>query len=115
MLLAQVGVATANLFPQFNITGNFGWETSFLHNYLPNSAIWAIVEALYNPCFAAVPCWHRGGKPSLPMIRRLQYRRQTVLTAFQNVADRSKAIETDARTLGAATCRILRNKIWICL
>lgn len=99
---ANVGVATANLFPQFNITGMFGWETSVASQlFTPGSSVWSITGNLTQPLF-------RGG--ALLAARRqaiavydtaaAQYR-QAVLTAFQNVADSLRALETDARTLRA--------------
>jgi NodT family efflux transporter outer membrane factor (OMF) lipoprotein len=100
---AQVGVATANLFPRFTITGNYGTETSKSHDLFTGAApsIWNLGASLTQPLF-------HGG--SLQAQRRsaiaaydqaaAQYR-ETVLLAFQNVADVLRALESDAQTVKA--------------
>lgn len=97
---AQVGVATANLFPQVPLTGSYGWESLVLTSMLERSKIiWAMVANATQPLF-------KGG--SLMAARRaaianfdvaLANYRQAVLTAFQNVADSLKAIQHDSNTL----------------
>lgn len=99
---AQVGVATANLLPQLSMTSNYGWINTSLNNlFIPQHVVWSTLGQAAQPLF-------RGG--SLLAARRAsiaayqqaaaQYK-QTVLVAFQNVADSLRAIETDARTLQA--------------
>jgi NodT family efflux transporter outer membrane factor (OMF) lipoprotein len=99
---AQVGVATANLYPQITLTGSYGSETTKLDNLFGSgSSIWNLGAGLLQPLF-------RGGE--LTAKRRAavaaydqaaaQYR-STVLQAFQNVADVLRALEDDARTLKA--------------
>lgn len=99
---AQIGVATANLFPQFTITGTGGWEANFLNQlFQPASFIWSLGIQALQPVF-------RGG--SLIVQRKVaiaayeealaQYE-QTVLQAFQNVADSLQALNYDALALQA--------------
>jgi len=101
---ALIGVATANLFPQINITGNYGWLAQSPGSlFAPINKTWAYGAGLTQPLF-------HGG--SLLAERRAaiaafeaayaQYQ-QTVLQAFQNVADALRAIEYDAYTLKAQT------------
>lgn len=99
---AQVGVATANLFPQFTLSANEGWlGTTFAGLYTAKNNVWSVSNQVLQPLF-------RGG--ALLAQRRAaiaayqqsaaQYR-QTVLQAFQNVADVLRGLEVDARTLQA--------------
>jgi NodT family efflux transporter outer membrane factor (OMF) lipoprotein len=99
---ADVGVATAQLYPQLTLSGSFGYQattTGALFN--TGTEAWSIGANLLQPLF-------HGGE--LTAQRRAsidaydaasaQYR-LTVLQAFQNVADTLRALEADARTLAA--------------
>jgi NodT family efflux transporter outer membrane factor (OMF) lipoprotein len=99
---SRIGIATANLFPQLTITGNYGSESTILTGLFSGGTnIWSIGAGILQPIF-------RGGE--LTAKRRVaiaaydqaeaQYR-ETVLQAFQNVADVLRALELDARTLKA--------------
>jgi NodT family efflux transporter outer membrane factor (OMF) lipoprotein len=99
---AQVGVATANLFPQFTISGAYGWESlvpSSLFNKTTN--IWNWGGSLLQPIFegGALRAKRRGAIDAYN-VAAAQYK-QTVLTAFQNVADTLRALQHDAETLKA--------------
>ena len=98
---AQVGVATANLYPQVTLTGSLSGQSSELHNLLAGPALWSLGAGLAQPIF-------RGGQ--LQAERRaavaaydaaLAQYRETVLQAFGNVADTLRALEGDASTLQA--------------
>jgi NodT family efflux transporter outer membrane factor (OMF) lipoprotein len=101
---AQIGVATANLFPQINLTGNYGWLSQ-----TPGALFKPINNTWFYGAELTQPLFHGG---SLLAQRRAamaayeasyeQYK-QTVLQAFQNVADTLRAIEYDARELKAQT------------
>ena len=99
---AQIGVATANLYPQVTLTGSYGSTAVRPEDLFSGpSAVWSLGAGLLQPLF-------RGGE--LTAKRRAavaaydqaeaQYR-STVLQAFQNVADVLNALEADARTLQA--------------
>jgi len=99
---AQVGVATANLFPQITLTGGFGWVDPILGGLIssPNLA-WNVGANLLQPVF-------NGGALRAKDVQRLQdmkqrwgQYKQVVLQAFQNVADSLRALENDAKTLKA--------------
>lgn len=99
---ARVGVATANLYPQITLTGAYGWEalkTSQLFKNASND--WSVDPGLLAPIF-------QGG--TLRANRRAAVAafdeaeanyRETVLTAFSNVADALRALQTDALALQA--------------
>lgn len=99
---AQVGVATANLLPQFPITGAYGWQAGVPSRlFSTQSNLWNIAGGLTQPLF------HGGAllsqrRASIDAYQQalMQYK-QTVLQAVKNVADSLRALETDARTLRA--------------
>lgn len=99
---SQVGVATANLFPQLTITGSYGYESLIPSQLFKNrNSVWNIQGGLLQPIF-------NGG--SLLAKRRAaiaaydeasaQYQ-QTVLQAFKNVADTLRALQHDAEKFKA--------------
>lgn len=97
---ANIGVATANLLPQFTITGNYGWESpipSKLFSHVSN--IWAIAGNVTQPVFHGGALFAQRRQAIAAYEQACAQYRQTVLTAFQNVADTLRALETDARTL----------------
>jgi len=97
---ANVGVATANLLPQITLSGSYGGSSNQLNQLLgPNARAWNYTGGLTQPIFnggsllaqkrAAVDAYN---------VANAQYR-QTVLQAFQNVADTLEALDNDAKTL----------------
>lgn len=102
---AQVGVATAALLPQFNLTLSYGsTATSLDMLFSPDlgptvvaggSFVQTILDGGANIARrrAAIATWEQS---------KAQYR-STVLTAFRNVADTLRTLESDALTLRAAT------------
>lgn len=99
---AQIGVATANLFPQFTLTGTYGWTNIKLSQlFTPGSNVWSLIGQVAQPIFrgGALRAQRRAAIAAFQQAAA-QYR-QTVLLAFQNVADTLTALETDARSLQA--------------
>jgi len=99
---AQLGVATANLYPQLNLTGSIGSETIQASElFKTGSAAWNIGGSLTQPLF------HGGELLGLRRAARADLERATaayreaVLAALQDVADTLRALEADARTLQA--------------
>ena len=99
---ADVGVATANLFPDITLSGNYGSTAIGTGNLFgANAAFWSLGAGLLQPIF-------RGGE--LSAMRRAaiaaydsaeSHYRETVLLAFQDVADVLRALDADALTLKA--------------
>ena len=99
---AAVGVATANLYPQIKLSGGYGVQSSSRGDMFNGShTVWNLGAGVLQPLF-------HGGE--LEAKRRAsvavydqaaaQYR-QTVLLAFQNVADALRALDSDALALQA--------------
>jgi NodT family efflux transporter outer membrane factor (OMF) lipoprotein len=99
---AQVGVATANLFPQINLTGNYGSETTRLGKLFDRgTSVWNLSAGLLQPLFhgGELTAKRRAAKAAYDQAAA-QYR-ETVLLAFQNVADVLRALDSDAVALTA--------------
>jgi NodT family efflux transporter outer membrane factor (OMF) lipoprotein len=99
---ARIGVATANLYPQITLTGSLGSEaTRFGDLFEAGTSVWGLAGGLLQPIF-------RGGELNAKRRAAIaaydqaeaQYR-ETVLLAFQNIADALRALEMDAQALAA--------------
>lgn len=99
---ANVGVATAALFPSFSLTGTFGAAGSSLGNLSPaENKFWSVGPSISVPLFRGGSLWYgRKAAEDLLGVAQSNYR-QTVLTAFQQVADSINAIEHDAEAVNA--------------
>ncbi|MBN9288900.1 MAG: RND transporter [Gammaproteobacteria bacterium 39-13] len=99
---AQIGVATANLLPQFTINGTYGWEALKLSDlFKPSTNIWTIIGQITQPLFHGGALLAQRRAAIAAYEQALAQYRQTVLEAFQNVADALRAVEMDAKTLKA--------------
>jgi NodT family efflux transporter outer membrane factor (OMF) lipoprotein len=99
---AQVGVATANLYPKITITGSYGSETTTLSDlFNPNTVIWNLGAGLLQPLFHGGELLAKRRAAAAAYEQALANYRETVLLAFRNVADVLRALETDARALKA--------------
>ena len=99
---ARIGVAEALMFPQLTLSGSYGSLTTRTGNLFdPGTQIWNLGANLLQPIFHAgqLRAQKRGAEAAYEQAFA-QYR-QTVLTAFQDVADVLDALEHDARTLKA--------------
>lgn len=96
---AQIGVATANLLPQFNITGNYGYASTVFSNLFgPNNKAWSIATQITQPLFHGGALLAQRRAAIAAYDQALAQYKQTLLLAFQNTADALRALETDART-----------------
>ena len=101
---ALVGVATANLLPQVNLTGAIGSEaltTGALFG--PGAALWSVAGGVFQPLFQGgqLLAQRRG---AMANYEQAVYQYQaTVLNAFQEVADALRALDTGARALQSAS------------
>jgi NodT family efflux transporter outer membrane factor (OMF) lipoprotein len=101
---AFVGVATANLLPQFTITASAG-SAAFTANSLfgSNSSLWTLGGGILQPLFQGgqLLAQRRGAIANYEKAA-FQYQ-TTVLNAFQEVANALRALETGAQALKAAS------------
>jgi NodT family efflux transporter outer membrane factor (OMF) lipoprotein len=99
---ANIGVATANMFPSIDLTGQYGQasiESSLLFN--PISNFWNLGAGLTAPLFQGGTLWYKRKAALAAYDAALADYRQTVLAAFAQVADTLRALEHDAQTLKA--------------
>jgi NodT family efflux transporter outer membrane factor (OMF) lipoprotein len=98
---AQVGVATADLYPKVNLTGSVGEVATQWGRFFAGPPVWTVAAGLAQPLFngGQLEAQRRAALAAYDQAQA-QYR-QTVLVAFQNVADALRALETDARALRA--------------
>jgi NodT family efflux transporter outer membrane factor (OMF) lipoprotein len=101
---AQVGVATANLLPQFTITGNIGSAaTAMSELFKPGTGFWSIGANATQTLFAGGTLLHRKRAADAALDQAGAVYKSAVLTAFQNVADALHALTADAEALEAAS------------
>jgi NodT family efflux transporter outer membrane factor (OMF) lipoprotein len=99
---AQVGVASADLYPQITLAGAFGpMANDGADLFKMDQAAWNIGTGLVQPIFngGALRARRRAAVAAYDQVAA-QYR-QTVLMAFQNVADVLRALDADAAMLKA--------------
>jgi NodT family efflux transporter outer membrane factor (OMF) lipoprotein len=99
---ANVGVATAAMFPSISLNGTYGaGGTSFGSLSADSFRFWSIGPAITVPLFQGGSLWY-GRKAAIAAYQQqLATYRQTVLSAFEQVADALKALEHDAQALQA--------------
>ena len=96
---AQIGVATANQYPQITLSGNFGTQSLQLHRLFSGPSIWGIGIDLLQPLFHAGELDARRRAAVAAYDAAAAQYRGTVLQSFQDVADALRALESDAQTL----------------
>jgi NodT family efflux transporter outer membrane factor (OMF) lipoprotein len=96
---AEVGVATANMLPQFTISGGLG---SYAAEGLdPAILAWSVAPGITQPIFEGGTLMHRRRAAIEAYNQTLAEYRYTVMIAFENVADSLHALESDADALKA--------------
>ena len=99
---AEIGVAEANLFPQFTITGNTGWSSTTLPAlFSPVNKSWNIASAVTQALFHGGALFATRRAAIDAYDQAFEQYKQVLLQAFKNVADTLRALETDARTFRA--------------
>jgi NodT family efflux transporter outer membrane factor (OMF) lipoprotein len=100
---AQVGVATANMLPQFTISGDIGSAAlGFGNLFTPGTGIWTLAAGAAQPIFRGGTLFHEKRAAEAGYDEAAATYRATVIAAFQNVADSLRALQADADTLNAA-------------
>jgi NodT family efflux transporter outer membrane factor (OMF) lipoprotein len=99
---ARIGVAQALMFPQLNLSGSYGTAATSAGNLFdPGTQLWNIGASLLQPIFHAGQLQARKRGAQAAYDQAFAQYRQTVLGAFQNVADVLFALEFDAVALKA--------------
>ena len=100
---ARIGVAQALMFPQLTLSGSFGTAATSSNKLFgdPATEIWNIGASLLQPIFHAGQLQARKRGAQAAYDQAFAQYQQTVLSAFQNVADVLFALEFDAVALKA--------------
>lgn len=99
---AQVGVATAAMLPQISLSGSAGSQALRSGDlFSAGTGAWSLGLGLTQPLFHGGQLLHQKRAAQAGLDKALADWQQTVLVAFQNVADALQALEYDAQGLAA--------------
>ncbi|HUK57288.1 MAG TPA: efflux transporter outer membrane subunit [Nitrospiria bacterium] len=99
---ADIGVATAALFPSFTLNGSYGLNnTSAPDLFKSTSGFWSLGANLTAPLFHGWTLWFERKAAMEAYQQSLANYRQSVLSAFAQVADTLRALEHDAEAVQA--------------
>jgi NodT family efflux transporter outer membrane factor (OMF) lipoprotein len=101
---ASIGVAVAAMLPQFTLTANGGTVANQIGQLFitPETAFWTLAGNVAQTIFDAGTLLHKKRAADAAFEQAAAMYRNTVITAFQNVADALHAVQSDAETLKAA-------------
>ena len=91
---AGIGVATANMLPQFTLSGSLATFAGSGLN--PGALAFSVLTGAAQPIFEGGTLLHRKRAAIAAYDQALAAYRYTVLAAFQNVADSLRALQSDA-------------------
>lgn len=100
---AQVGVATAGLYPQLTLSGSAGAEQTHIADIANSLNVWSLGLKLMQPLFHGGELRARKRSAVAAYDAAAAGYQQTVLQALQQVADSLRALENDALALQART------------
>lgn len=98
---ANIGVATANLFPNLTISGYAGSDRTNATDLVDSLNVWSIGAKLLQPIFHAGELHARKRSTVAAYDASAQFYEQTVLQSLQQVADSLRVLEADALALQA--------------
>lgn len=96
---ANVGVATANLFPHLTISGYAGSERSQASQLVDGTNVWSIGASLLQPIFHGGELRAKQRSAVAAYDVAAESYQETVLESLQQVADSLRVLEADALTL----------------
>jgi NodT family efflux transporter outer membrane factor (OMF) lipoprotein len=100
---AQIGVATANMLPNFTISANGGYINSALAGLInPANAFWLLAGNATQTLFDGGTLLHQRRAAAAAYDQAAWAYKATVIGAAQNVADVLRALQNDADALRAA-------------
>lgn len=92
---ADVGVATANLYPQFTLTASFGSQRTSAGQLSDGVNVWNLGLGLVQPLFRGGELRARKRSAEAAYDAAAASYQQTVLDGFRQVADALRAVQTD--------------------
>ena len=99
---AQIGVATAAMFPSISLTGSYGAASTALSRLTgPAGRFWSIGPSIDIPIFHGGQLWYGRRAAQAAHTKALADYRATVLSALEQVVDSLKALDADAEISAA--------------
>ena len=99
---AEIGIATAAMFPSFTLNGSYGQNNTAMKGlFKSGSNFWSLGADVTAPLFHGGTLWFKRKAALEGYQQALANYRQTVLGAFAQVADTLRALEHDAEALRA--------------
>ncbi len=95
---ANIGVATAAMFPSITLSGNYGSASTSITQL---GSVWSLGADLATPIFRGGTLWFQRRAAIQAYKASLSTYQQAVVTGFQQVADSLRGLEFDAKTLQA--------------
>lgn len=100
---AQVGVTTAARLPNILLSANGGSTGyNFAQAFTPGTGFYTLAASVTAPIFDGFTLYNRQKAAEAALDQAEAQYRATVITAFQNVADALRALQSDARAMRAA-------------
>ena len=100
---ADIGQAIAARLPQITLTAQVGNSANSVSNmFTPGTNFWTLAGGLTQPVFEGFTLLHKQRAAQAQFDQASAQYRGTVLTAFQNVADSLRALQSDADAMKAA-------------
>lgn len=100
---ANIGVAVANRLPQFNLSALIGTSPSQIAGLFgPGNGFFTLAGLVTQPIFEGFTLLHRQRAAEAAAAQAEAQYRQTVITAFQNVADTLRALQSDEESIRTA-------------
>jgi NodT family efflux transporter outer membrane factor (OMF) lipoprotein len=100
---AQIGVAVANMLPNITLSGTGGSQAlAFSQLFAPGTGYFTLAASLTQPIFEGGTLLHRTRSARAAYDQAAATYKSTVITAFQNVADSLRAIQSDAEAVKTA-------------
>jgi NodT family efflux transporter outer membrane factor (OMF) lipoprotein len=101
---ASIGQAVAARLPQITLTAQVGNSANSASNlFTPGTNFWTLTGGLTAPLFDGFTLLHKQRAAQAAFDEAAAQYRSTVLTAFQNVADSMRALQSDADAMRAAS------------
>ncbi len=99
---AQIGVAIANMLPNITITAADGTTATHLSElFKPFNGYWSVAGGVTQPIFQGGTLLHKTRAARANFDQATAQYQSTVISAFQNVADTLRSLQSDARALKA--------------
>jgi NodT family efflux transporter outer membrane factor (OMF) lipoprotein len=100
---ANIGQAIAARLPQITLSAQVGNSANSVSNmFTPGTNFWTLAGGLTQPVFEGFTLLHKQRAAQAAFDQASAQYRGTVLTAFQNVADSLRALQSDADAMKAA-------------